>query len=360
MVVGNDVTDKVVARRNIENVEGRMRLAIEAAEIGTYEYNYSTQILTTSDRFRQIFGFDHEVTREEVIRIYHPDDDGLSAAAHEVAKANGGRLFYETRFILADGSLHWARFQGRIHWDAEGRADRILGTVLDITEYKQLQQQKDDFISIASHELKTPITSLKASLQLLERMKESPSPLFPKLIGQATKSMHKISELVEDLLNVSKMKEGRVQLNKEVFSISQMLENCCDHVRQLGRYELVVEGDLGVEVIADAHRVEQVVVNFVNNAIKYAPQEKKIFLIVEDLGNRAKVSVKDTGPGIPAEKLPHLFERYFRADDSGVQVSGLGLGLYISADIVQRHKGEIGVDSEVGKGSTFWFTLPKT
>jgi PAS domain S-box-containing protein len=358
MVVGNEVTDKVTARRSIEEVEERIRLAIEAAEIGTYDYNYKSDTLMSSNRFKQIFGFEHNVTRDEVLGIYHPEDVRLREAAHNAAK-HDGKLFYEARFILSDGSLHWARFHGQIHWDVEGRPERLLGTVLDITAYKQLQQQKDDFISIASHELKTPITSLKASLQLLERFKDKPSPMLPKLIEQSTRIMQKISELVEDLLNVSKMKEGHVQLNKDRFTIAQMLNGCCDHVRQLGVHELVVEGDLDLQIIADEHRIEQVIVNFVNNAIKYAPKEKRILLIVEDIGEFAKVSVKDTGPGIPAAKLPHLFERYFRADESGAQVSGLGLGLYISAEIIAKHNGEIGVDTEQGRGSTFWFTLPK-
>jgi PAS domain S-box-containing protein len=358
MVVGNDVTDKVIARRSIEDVEQRIRLAVEAAEIGTYEYNYKTNALTSDERFRDIFGFKHEVSRNDVLSMYHQDDVGISAVAHEEARRTG-KLFYEARFMVEDGSMHWARFHGRLHRDAAGEPERLLGTILDITEFKQLQAQKDDFISIASHELKTPITSLKASLQLLDRMKDKPSPLLPKLIGQATRSMQKISDLVEDLLNVSRMNAGYMQLTKRRFKLSQVFDDCCDHVKQLGTHTLVISAASKLEVIADEHRIEQVVVNFVNNAIKYAPQEKEIFLTVEDLGDKAKVSVRDTGPGIPAAKLPHLFERYFRADESGAQVSGLGLGLYISAEIIARHNGEIGVDTEEGKGSTFWFTLPK-
>src|SRR5690606_1293714 len=120
--------------------------------------------------------------------------------AHAIAKKTG-KLYYETRLMLKDGSIRWVRVQGNIHYDEEYNILKLLGTVIDITEFKRLQQQKDDFISIASHELKTPITSLKASLQLLERMKANPTQLFPRLIEQSTRSMEKISELVEDLLN---------------------------------------------------------------------------------------------------------------------------------------------------------------
>lgn len=357
LVVGNDVTDKVIARRRIEELEERSRLAIEAAEIGTYEFNYVDQSLIGSERFNEIFGLEGPVTRQQVLDTYHPLDAGLSEQAHVVAKQTG-RLFYETRLLLADASVKWVRVQGNVHYDSDGILTKLLGTTIDITEFKRLQQQKDDFISIASHELKTPITSLKASLQLLERMKSNPTALLPRLIDQSARSMEKISELVEDLLNVTRIMEGQVMLNKRKFTIAHLLDECCSHVRQLGTHALVVQGPRALQIVADENRIEQVIFNFINNAVKYAPNSKEIFLTIEALSGSVKISVRDTGPGIPASKLPHLFDRYFRADQTGAQVSGLGLGLYISSDIIQRHGGEIGVDSVEGVGTTFWFTVP--
>jgi len=183
--------------------------------------------------------------------------------------------------------------------------------------------------------------------------------MFPKLIEQSTRSMGKISELVEDLLNVSRMNEGQIQLNKSAFIISEMLNSCCNHVRIEGKYDLVFEGEATLQIFADEHRIDQVIVNLVNNAVKYAPNSKTIHLVAEDLGAAVRIAVKDHGPGIAPEKVPHLFDRYYRADQTGIQVSGLGLGLYISADIIHRHGGTIGVDSVLGEGSSFWFILPK-
>jgi len=235
----------------------------------------------------------------------------------------------------------------------------MLGTLLDITEFKRLQQQKDDFISIASHELKTPITSLKASLQLLERIKNDPtSELMPKLIEQSSRSMQKISALVEDLLNVSRASKTELRLKKTTFVIADLLNACCNHVRIAGKHNLVVRGDTKLKVNADEHGIDQVVVNLVNNAVKYAPESKDIYLIIKQEDGEAKISVKDGGPGIPPEKIPHLFDRYYRAEPSGFQNAGLGLGLFICSEIVRRHGGNIGVESELGAGSTFWFTLP--
>jgi PAS domain S-box-containing protein len=357
MVVGNDVTDKVTARKEIEDIEERGRLAIEAAEIGTYELSYADQTLKGSKRFDEVFGVTSPVSRAQVLATYHPLDAHLSDQAHTIAKETG-KLFYETRIFSADGSVKWIRLQGNVHYDSNGNLKKMLGTVTDITAYKQLQQQKDDFISIASHELKTPLTSLKASLQLLDRMKTSPTALLPKLIEQCNKSMGKISELVEELLNVTRINEGKMLLNKKKFNLIQMVDECCSHVIQLGTHELVVDGERNLEIVADENRIQQVVINFINNAIKYAPKSKQIFLTIEHSTHSVRFSLRDTGPGIPADKLPHLFERYYRVDPKGIQVSGLGLGLYISADIIERHGGEIGAESIEGVGSTFWFTLP--
>ncbi len=357
MVVGNDVTDKVTARKQIENIEERNRLAIEAAEIGTYELNYESQYVIGSKRFNEIFGVSSPALRSEVLAVFHPLDAHLSEQAHAVARKTG-KLSYEARILTADEEVKWVRLQGNVHYDSEGKMKKLLGTVMDITALKQIQQQKDDFISIASHELKTPLTGLKASLQLLDRMKANPTALMPRLIEQSNKSMDKISELVEELLNVTRINEGKVILNKKKFNLTDMVDECCSHVLQLGTHELVVEGETDLDITADENRIQQVITNFINNAMKYAPQSRQIFLKIVRAGNEVRVSVRDNGPGIPADKLPHLFERYYRVDPRGIQVSGLGLGLYISADIIERHGGKIGAESVEGEGSTFWFTLP--
>jgi PAS domain S-box-containing protein len=360
MVVGIDVSEKVNIRKATEEVEERIRLAVDAGDIGTYEYRFDTDAFVTSDRFNQIVGFQQGITRKELVDYYHPEDKKLSDQALEVAKTTG-KVFYEARLVHPGQPMKWVRFQAKVYFDANGNPERTLGTAVDITQHKALQQQKDDFISIASHELKTPITSLKASLQLLTKMKDNLNPvLFPKLLDQASRSMAKITELVDDLLNVSKMNQGQIELKKEWFCIGEMIERSCEYVRDSPNYVLTLGGDLGLMVYADEHRIEQVIVNLVNNAIKYAPESQRIFINIKNEGDVARIIVKDLGPGIKPEKIPHLFNRYYRADASGKQVSGLGLGLYISAEIINRHGGQIGVESVEGHGSSFWFTLPLT
>lgn len=358
MVVGIEVTDKVRSRKAIEDIEERIRLAVEAAEIGTFEHNYFSNKMLTSPKFDAIFGVERPASRLDLLSVFHPDDVHLSKQAHLQARESG-QMFYETRLLHNDGSLRWIRIQGKVFFADNGSPEKLLGTILDITDFKRLEQQKDDFISIASHELKTPITSLKASLQLLQRQKDKGNTeILPRLIDQAGRSMEKISALIEDLLNVSRMNAGTLELNKKVISIGSLLDECYHHVKESETHQIVLQGDLEVEVFVDADRIDQVLTNLVTNAVKYAPASPLITIRVTHQENEVRISVVDQGPGIPEDKLPHLFDRYFRVDESGKQVSGLGLGLYISSDIVERHGGKIGVESKLGEGSTFWFTLP--
>lgn len=243
--------------------------------------------------------------------------------------------------------------------DDNGNIIAGIATFMDVTHRRKAIQQKDDFISVASHELRTPVTSLKASLQLLDKLTERGDlSLMPTLISQANKSMSRMSILIEDLLNASKMTEGQLQLQKSWINLKELIYECSNEIRSLGLFNLSLTGDLEAKVFADEHKIEQVLVNFISNAIKYAPHSKEIKVTIRQEENETKVSVTDNGPGIPSAKLPYIFDRYYRVDSSGIQYSGLGLGLYICSQIIYKHGGQIGADSIINKGSTFWFTLP--
>ena len=356
-----NVTEKVRSRQLIEEAESRLRLAIDSAKLGTWYVDVASKALKTSARLKEIFGFSQsdEVTldaaTDQILEEYRAD------VIKAIEQAMSGDASYDVEYPLKgfrDGAIRWVRATGKLYVDGKG-AGNFSGIVQDITQRKNQEQRKDDFLSIASHELKTPVTSLKGALQLLDRKKDDLShPLVPRLITQANVSVDKITYLIDDLLNTTRTNEGQLHLKYTEFTIVEMLEKCCHHIRMGGKHELILQGDRNLKMWADEIRIDQVMVNLVNNAAKYAPEQREIYLIVEDLGAWAKISVKDTGPGISKDKVAHLFDRYYRVDYSGVQYSGLGLGLYISAEIIKKHNGQIGVDTEVGKGSTFWFTVP--
>lgn len=160
-------------------------------------------------------------------------------------------------------------------------------------------------------------------------------------------------------MNSTRLGEGQLSLNSNRLSLRELIEGCCTHVRFNGSHQIINTGDLDTEMFADKHRLDQVLVNFVNNAVKYAPDSKEIIINVDDLEDSVKVSVIDKGKGISAEYVPFLFDRYYRVNENRNQSSGLGLGLYISAEIVRKHGGEIGVHTAPGNGSAFWFVIPK-
>jgi PAS domain S-box-containing protein len=357
-----DVTDKVRSRKQVEEAETRLRLAIDSSEMGTWYINALTREFISSPRLKEIFGFfsDEEMSFDMAMGQIHQEYREEVLRGVEEAIANG--TAYNMEYPLTgyrDGQTRWIRATGKLYGNSEEETGNLSGTGQDITQRKLEEQRKDDFLSIASHELKTPITTLKGSLQLLAKYREKlNSPLVPRLIDQANLSIDKITGLVNDLLNTTRTNEGQLHLNKTVFSIKEMLKGSCGHIRMGRKHDLIIEGAEELKVNADEVRIDQVVVNFVNNAAKYAPESRDIFIVIEDLGTMAKISVRDSGPGIPLDKILHIFDRYYRADYSGAQYSGLGLGLYISSEIIKRHGGEIGVESELGKGSDFWFTLP--
>jgi PAS domain S-box-containing protein len=366
-VVVNDITDR-------KKYETELLRAKQLAEAEKVKFEFVSDFIPemiwgaaadgSINYFNKRFldNFDVNATtslRKNLIRHIHPDDRTASLRVWAEAIRNGEDFDIQLRLQNKLGLFSWYLLKGLPYREADGTISRWLGSCLNINSHVLELGQKDEFISIASHELKTPITSLKLTLQLLERISLNGLPdKYSKLIEQSGRSMSKIVTLVDELLNVNRVNAGQIVLNKTEFNVMRMLDDCCHHVRAEGRYNLLVSGDRSATVIGDEHRIDQVVVNFVNNAIKYAPNSQTINLNVSLQNEMVRIEVTDKGPGIPAERLPHLFERYYRADYTGIQYSGLGLGLYICADIIKRHGGKIGVDSELGKGSTFWFTLP--
>ncbi|MBC7617252.1 MAG: PAS domain-containing sensor histidine kinase, partial [Pedobacter sp.] len=360
LVFGYEVTQQVIAKKRIEKSEKLHKQLLDSMPQIAWTNTTEGEISFFNQRWYDYTGLGIKQTSNLGCNtVIHSDDLQIALNQyHSILRTTEGGEF-QVRGKRHDGSYRWHLIRLMPIIKEKDEVQLWMGTATDIQELRLLQQQKDDFISIASHELKTPITTLKASIQLLNRLKGDPSnAMLPKLITQANKSLDKVVVLMEDLLNASKANEGQLHINKTLIKLSEVILECCPHVRTEGKYTIKTEGDMDLEVYADASRIDQIVVNFVNNAIKYAADSKDIYIYIEKENEMVKVSVTDKGPGIAQEKLIHLFDRYYRVDSSGIQYSGLGLGLYISAEIIKKHNGQIGVKSEVGKGSTFWFTLP--
>jgi signal transduction histidine kinase len=240
---------------------------------------------------------------------------------------------------------------------------QVINFVLDNSARKELEQRKDDFISMASHELKTPLTSLKALIQLQQRKlaRHNVQDAATTLTKMDTQ-VDKLTRLIGELLDVSKINAGRMECAQEPIEIDELLGEIVESLQQTTEtHRIVVHGTARKSIVGDRDRLGQVFTNLITNAIKYSPQADTVEVDVTSSDEMVTISVRDFGIGIPSEQRTKIFERFYRVHDvHDPTFKGLGIGLYISADIVKRHGGNISVESVLGKGSTFQVTLPLT
>lgn len=355
-----DVTTEVQTRREIEKTEEMMRLAIASAQIGTFHIDVRTRDLLVSDRTKEIFGFGQTevMTYSRAMAQVPPEFHTAVSTALEATIQQGLPYLMEHSIMAGPGRQErWIRAMGQRYSNQEGTY--VSGVIVDITEQKITDYRKDEFIGIASHEMKTPVTSLKVALQLMDQVKDQgDTHLLHNLIARSNASMNKLATLIDDLLDITAISHGKLQLQLSHFNLYRLVCECRDTIAATHAGGIHVTGDMSLLVEADEHRIGQVVSNFISNAIKYASATEAIRIHIDTESGRARVTVSDKGPGINAAYIPYIFDRYFRIGEATIRHSGLGLGLYISAEIVKRHQGTIGVESEPGLGSAFWFSLP--
>jgi signal transduction histidine kinase len=219
------------------------------------------------------------------------------------------------------------------------------------------QQRKDEFISIASHELKTPLTSIKGYLQLLNEIEDKqPNKQF---VQKAWENVNKLEKLIRELLDVSKIQSGQLELTMKEFNIDTLIDETIAAIQMVsGTHMISRQGNFNNEIVsADRQRIEQVLTNLLSNAIKYSPGERKVIVYSEKTAGELIIKVRDFGMGVPKEEQSDIFERFYRSKNMTMTISGFGLGLYICRDIVNRHNGRIWLEAQE-KGSAFYFSLP--
>lgn len=264
------------------------------------------------------------------------------------------------------------RFLFRYGGPVRDEAGRFLGRIEvynDVTAQRRAEQVKDEFLSIAAHELRTPITSLKGYAQLLQRAAlRGDGGLEPATVSERLAAMmrqiERLADLVDDLLEVSRIQTGRLALRLETVELGELVEQVTERFREdptLAQRHAIEVRDVKQPLIGnwDPGRLDQVLSNLITNAIKYSPSGGSIRIRLGRSGEMARVSISDQGIGIPADERAKLFQPFARAANASIRnFGGIGLGLFISRDIIERHGGQIWLESEEGKGSTFYFTLP--
>ena len=304
--------------------------------------------------YANIAGF--EELREQIWDMLHPDDRAIAAVTWPDAMKRGEDVAVEHRLRRHDGEYRWHLSRYAAHKDSSGQIQLWVGTSTDIHEQKQNEQRKDEFLSIASHELKTPLTSIKAFNQLMKRTKDEER--LTTFIDKSAEHIYRLERLIGDLLDVTKINAGKMNYATEPFLFSQLLRDSIANMQYNATHEIILENAPDINFNGDRLRLEQVMNNFLTNAAKYSPEGTRIVVNSKLEDDGIIVSVQDFGIGIAPENLDKLFDRYYRVDNTAMRFEGLGLGLFISSEILKRHQGSFWIESELGKGSTFYFRLP--
>ncbi len=240
--------------------------------------------------------------------------------------------------------------------------DNYLEKINEVTRrLEEVAKNKDEFIGAATHELKTPVTALKGYTQVLQmRLNKAGDTRSATHLSKMDAQLNRLNTLIGDLLDVTKIESGRLQFHLSKFEIDELIKESVELMQQTtDRHHIVITGLLKKKVYADRDRLNQVLTNLLSNAIKYSPHQGEI--IVKTIANvgAAIICVQDFGVGIPKASQKRIFERFYRVSGSKeTTFPGLGLGLYIASEIMKRHNGKIWVESEQGKGSTFYVSLP--
>ncbi|MFC3561286.1 sensor histidine kinase [Pedobacter jamesrossensis] len=246
-------------------------------------------------------------------------------------------------------------------YEQNRKLNEVQDKLLEEIEFrKQAEHKKDEFISIASHELKTPLTSVKGYIQLLQRsLNKDDKTMAQNHLAKASIQLEKLNDLIVDLLDISKIESGKLKFNMQLFCADNMVNNAVEMLQQSNPdFKINKLGKTDEMIFGDEIRLEQVVINFITNAIKYAPGTNQVNVTINIKDGKFFLSVKDFGIGIPKEQQHKIFDKFYRVEENSNRFNGLGIGLYICSEIIKRHGGIVGVNSVVEEGSEFYFIIP--
>ncbi|HEX7045253.1 MAG TPA: PAS domain-containing protein [Burkholderiales bacterium] len=353
----------------------RLQRATRAARVGVWEIDLPDWSIWRDEQHDRLFGHEAplpEWTRETLLAHVHPDDRERVRADQDRAILERGSYAHEFRVLWPDGSVHWLASAGRTECDAEGRAVKIIGTVRDATDTKAIESElreavraRDEFLSIASHELKTPLTAISLQAQIIRRATQPNAPAnaidrVPLLVDQMDRQVRRLARLVDDMLDISRLALGKLALHLETFDLTELarevIERMAPEIMAIGS-TLSLDAEEPVIGHWDRFRIDQVLVNLLTNAARYG-EGNPIEVTVRGSPTQARLTVRDRGRGIAHEDQERIFQRFERVASEATP-GGLGLGLFIVRQILELHEGSIRVESALGQGSLFIVELPR-
>jgi two-component system sensor histidine kinase VicK len=367
LVILEEVTDQILQRRDNEKDQQMLAMAIDAGALATFYYEPSTNFFSGNSLLKKWFGLssDERIDLSIALEVIVSKDKErvISAINYAINESSDGHYFIE--YEIHNKQDHQPRLlqaHGRVSYDSRGIPLSLNGTLRDITEQKRDEQKKDDFIAMVSHELKTPLTSLKGYLQLLQRnTKLSENQSVQIILEKSSKQIQKMNSMIHGFLNVSRLDSGKLIIDKLNFDLKEFFAELEEELStSIHTHKLLFKPSASLLISADREKISQVILNLIGNAVKYSPMDSEItvsYALLQD--HKVKVSVHDQGIGIKKEDQQYIFERYYRVTGAHTgSISGFGIGLYLCKEIIGLHNGQITVNSGETTGTIFSFILP--
>lgn len=367
LVILEEITQRVLQQRKNENDQQMLALAIDAGELATFYYQPATNLFSGNSLLKNWFGLssedDIDLSLALAVILQEDRDRVIDAITHSLSNTSNGQYFIEYRIQNnIDKKVRLLQANGRVFYNQQGQPLSLNGTLRDITEQKKEEQRKDDFMGMVSHELKTPLTSLKAYLQLLQRQEvNAENSRQQNMLEKSVKQVDYMNSMINGFLNVSRLDSGQLHMDKENFDFNTLFAEIeqellsTNHTRNF-----IFKSPGSLLILADRDKISQVLHNLIGNAIKYSSVNTSIIVEYFTIdGNSLKVKVHDYGIGISVEDQHRIFERYYRVKNINSRtISGFGIGLYLCKEIIELHNGTIQVKSFQNEGTTFSFILP--
>jgi len=378
--IAQDITEKKQVEEELEKNRMIMSEAEKLANIGGWEWDIVNDKWTMSDNWLRIHGCSHpNFTSAELLPIAHPDDRKRIQKAFDRVVENGEPYTIEHRIVRQDdGNVRYIKAYGDLRLDISGKPIKMFGTAQDITEQKKMEESlksaitsaeaanraKSSFLANMSHEIRTPINSMLNFSKMLKDQHMGPlNPMQSESVDNIIESSNRLLFLINDILDLSRVEAGKIEIASAPFNINQLMAQISTTFSGLARKKnLTLNTHVSQEIpkilIGDEYRIGQVLKNLISNAVKFTEQGRINVSIRKHPNNQLIFKVCDTGIGISKDNQLDLFTKFYQVDSSyAKKYAGTGLGLAISKELVELMGGEIGFESEVGKGSTFYFTI---
>lgn len=365
--IATEVTPQALINKTLKESESHFRLMADLMPDKVTNTDAEGNFIYFNQNWLEFTGLNSEDLKEKGwVSFIHPSEREEFENRWQESLETGSPFEMELRLLNRNGKYRWHLNRAEAVKNEQGKIKMWIGTNIEIQRIKEEERRKGDFLKMVSHELKTPVTSIKGYVQLLlkmlnngEEIKMSSLPLRPSL-QRIDHQINRLTRLISEMLDLSKIEENKLELRKENFSLNDLVtETIQDIVFTNTQHNIQVIHDYKCMVFADKDRIGQVLINLVVNAIKYSPDSRDIVVSIKKYKkNQVAVSVKDQGIGIEKKNHKNIFKRFYRIGGKSEETySGFGIGLYLANEIIQRHKGSITLKSKKGKGSDFCFTL---